>query len=126
MDEQYADECRRALAAEQARSLSQTNDWEHVDRDRVHRDWDTLYREIAARLDDSLPTDPHIQELVGRHFEIASRFYTPSREAYVGMALLYAEDAPMREFHNSYHPRMVGFLGEAMEAYAERGAGFAA
>ncbi|MFV0126295.1 TipAS antibiotic-recognition domain-containing protein [Streptomyces sp. HMX112] len=124
MDEQYAQECRRSLAREQAVSLSATNDWEHVDRGQVHQDWDLLYREVAARLDGSLPGDQHIQELVHRHFEIACRFYTPTKEAYIGMALLYAEDAPMREFHNAYHPGMVEFLGEAMRIYAERGAGF--
>ncbi|MFJ8692169.1 TipAS antibiotic-recognition domain-containing protein [Streptomyces roseolilacinus] len=124
MDEQYADECRRSLAREQARSLSETNGWEHVDKERVHQDWDLLYKEIAAHLDDSLPGDRHIQDLVRRHFEITCRFYTPTKEAYLGMALLYAEDAPMREFHNSYHPGMVGFLGEAMKVHAEQGAGF--
>lgn len=124
MDEQYADECRQALAREQARSLSETDDWGHVDRDRVHRDWDVLYKELATHLDGSLPEDRHVQELVHRHFEIACRFYTPSREAYAGMALFYAENGPMREFHNSYHPRMVDFLGEAMRVYAGQGSGF--
>ncbi|MCP9943670.1 TipAS antibiotic-recognition domain-containing protein [Streptomyces somaliensis] len=124
MDERYADECRQALAREQARSLSETNDWEHVDRDRVHRDWDALYKELATHIDGSLPEDRHIQELVHRHYETACRFYTPSREAYVGMALLYTEDGPMREFHDSYHPGMAEFMGEAMKVYAEQGPGF--
>ncbi|WP_406204500.1 TipAS antibiotic-recognition domain-containing protein [Kitasatospora sp. NBC_01560] len=123
---QYEDECRRALAEEQAKSLAETNDWEHVDRERVHRDWDVLYKEIAAALDESLPGDPQVQELVGRHFDIICRFYVPTREAYVGMALFYGEDDGMREFHNSYHPRMVEFLGEAIGVFAERGTGFAA
>ncbi|MFD7625541.1 TipAS antibiotic-recognition domain-containing protein [Streptomyces sp. NPDC059851] len=124
MGNQYEEECRRSLAEEQAKSLADTNNWEHVDKPQVHQDWDVLYREIAARLDGSLPGDPQIQELVGRHFGIACRFYAPSRKAYVGMALFYAEDDTMREFHNSYHPRMVEFLGEAMRIFAERGVGF--
>lgn len=57
----YEDECRRSLAEEQAKSLAETNDWEHVDRERVHQDWDVLYREIAALLDGgSLPGDQRI------------------------------------------------------------------
>ncbi|MFI8083542.1 TipAS antibiotic-recognition domain-containing protein [Kitasatospora sp. NPDC086009] len=125
MGNQYEDECRRALAGEQAKSLAETDHWEHVDRDRVHQDWDALYKEIAAVLEGSLPGDPQIQEFVGRHFEIACRFYVPTRKAYVGMALFYAENDDMRDFHNSYHPRMVEFLGEAMGIFAERGTGFA-
>ncbi|MEU1504370.1 TipAS antibiotic-recognition domain-containing protein [Kitasatospora sp. NPDC005748] len=125
MGNQYEDECRRALAGEQAKSLAETDHWEHVDRDRVHQDWDALYKEIAAVVEGSLPGDPQIQEFVGRHFDIACRFYVPTRKAYVGMALFYAENDDMRDFHNSYHPRMVEFLGEAMGIFAERGTGFA-
>ncbi|TDU80641.1 TipAS antibiotic-recognition protein [Streptomyces sp. KS 21] len=122
----YEDECRRSLAEEQAKSLAGTNDWEHVDRERVHQDWDVLYREITAFLDGgSLPGDQQIQELVRRHFDIVSRFYTPSREAYVGMSLFYAEDEAMRAFHDSYHPGMVEFLGAAIKVFAEQGSGFA-
>ncbi len=47
-----------------------------------------------------------------------SRFYAPSREAYVGTALFYADNPDMKSFHNAYHPRMVEFLGEAIHAYA--------
>ncbi|MEV6972013.1 TipAS antibiotic-recognition domain-containing protein [Kitasatospora sp. NPDC093806] len=126
MENQYEDECRRALAEEQAKSLAETGNWSHVDKDQVHRDWDVLYREIAAHLDDSRPGDQPIQELVRRHFDITCRFYLPTREAYVGTALLYAEDEAMREFHNAYHPGMVEFLGAAMRIFAERGVGFAA
>ncbi|GIF14492.1 hypothetical protein Ate01nite_45240 [Actinoplanes teichomyceticus] len=112
--------CRRSLAEEQTASLAATDDWAHVDRDRVHRDWHELYSEIAAAITaGARPQDEPVQELVGRHYAIASRFYPPSRDAYLGMALRYAEDDAMREWHNSYHPRMVEFLGGAMLRYAE-------
>ncbi|MFB8243270.1 TipAS antibiotic-recognition domain-containing protein [Kitasatospora purpeofusca] len=126
MGNSYEDECRRSLAEEQARSLAGTNDWEHVDRARVHQDWDVLYREITVLLNDgALPGDQEIQELVRRHFEIVCRFYVPSREAYVGMSLFYAEDEAMRAFHDSYHLGMVEFLGAAIKVFADRGTGFA-
>lgn len=116
----YEDECRRSLAREQAESLAGTDNWAHVDRERVHQDWDVLYREITAVLDGgALPGDPRVQELVRRHFDIVSRFYTPSREAYVGMSLFYAEDGAMKAFHDSYHPRMVEFMGAAIRVFAE-------
>ncbi|GAT71084.1 transcriptional regulator [Planomonospora sphaerica] len=120
MDERYADLCRRSLAEEQARSLAATGGWAHVDKDRVHKDWHDLYSEMASSLAGARPADDHIQLFVERHFEIASRFYVPTKEAYLGMAILYAEDSAMKEFHNSYHPEMVDFLGGAMYAYAEK------
>ncbi|MFF0378413.1 TipAS antibiotic-recognition domain-containing protein [Actinoplanes missouriensis] len=119
MDLDHADRCRRALAEEQAASLAATDGWAHVDKDQVHRDWHDLYGEIAAAITaGATPEDAAVQELVGRHYAIASRFYAPSRVAYIGMALLYAEDDGMRTWHNSYHPRMVEFLGAAMLRYA--------
>jgi hypothetical protein len=48
MDECDADRCRRSLGEEQARSLAKTDGWAHVDKDRVHADWDALYSEIAV------------------------------------------------------------------------------
>ena len=120
MDEGDADRCRRSLGEEQARSLAETDGWAHVDKDRVHADWDALYREIAVFLDGARPEGDRAQELIERHVQITSRFYAPTREAYIGMAMLYAEDAAMKEFHNAYHPRMVEFLGLAMRAYADK------
>ncbi|WP_329274295.1 TipAS antibiotic-recognition domain-containing protein [Streptomyces sp. NBC_00691] len=120
------DECRRALAEEQAKSLASTNDWEHVDRGQTHQDWDVLYREITASLEGgSLPGDQQIQGLVRRHFDIVCRFYVPSRQAYVGMSLFYAEDEAMRAFHDSYHLGLAEFMGAAIRVFAERGSGFA-
>ena len=120
MDEGDADRCRRSLREEQARSLAETDGWAHVDKDRVHADWDALYSEIAVSLDGARPEDDRAQELIERHFEIASRFFAPTWEAYIGMAMRYSEDAAMREFHNAYHPRMVEFLGLAMRVFAGR------
>ncbi|MDX6721407.1 MAG: hypothetical protein QOJ63_3661 [Solirubrobacteraceae bacterium] len=120
MDERYADRCRQSLSEEQARSLAETDGWAHVDKDRVHADWDALYSEIAVSLDGAQPEDDRTQALIEKHFEIASRFYTPTREAYIGMAMLYSEDAAMKDFHNAYHPGMAEFLGLAMRAFAGR------
>lgn len=115
---QYFQECRDALATEQATSLSETNNWSHVDKDKVHHDWDILYRELSSLVEGSAPTSPEIQVLVARHYEILSRFYTPSKQAYIGISLFYGENDDMRDFHNAYHPNMVNFLGTAIQHYS--------
>ncbi|MEU8819040.1 TipAS antibiotic-recognition domain-containing protein [Actinoplanes sp. NPDC048796] len=115
-----ADRCRRALADEQAASLAATTGWAHVDKEQVHRDWHDLYGEIAAAITaGAQPGDEAVQELIDRHHAVVSRFYHPSPDAYLGMALLYAEDESMRTWHTSYHPRMVEFLGTAMRYYTD-------
>ena len=116
----YAKTCRSALAAEQAASLAQTDGWFHVDRQQVHRDWDTLYRALAAMLGQSEPSSPAVQDLMAQHHAIACRFYMPSKEAYIGMSLFYNENVDMRTFHNSYGPDLVDLLTEAMHVFAQR------
>lgn len=115
---EYHQQCKEALASEQSQSLSQTNNWAHVDKNQVHADWDALYRQLAPLIDHSSSEAPEIQSIIHQHFLIVSRFYKPSKRAYIGMSLFYAENDDMRNFHNSYHPGMVAFLAKAMPFYA--------
>lgn len=117
---EFLEQCRQALAAEQSKSLAETNNWSHVDKTQVHLDWDILYKEMALLMDTSLSTSAETQLLIARHYSIISRFYPPSKNAYIGLALFYGENSDMKAFHNAYHPKMVEFLGEAIPFYADR------
>lgn len=117
--EDYLKECRAALSAEQAHSLATTANWAHVDKQKVHADWDALYRKIAPAIDSLAPSAEPVQALVAEHYGIVSRFYKPSKKAYIGMSLFYGEDSNMQAFHSGYHRDMVPFMAEAMSLYAE-------
>ena len=117
---EYLAQCRNALHAEQAKSLLETNNWSHVNKQQVHIDWDVLYIRLATMLESAQAASPLIQEIMAQHYAIASRFYVPSREAYIGMGLFYNDNKDMKDFHNAYHPNMVEFLGEAIYVYAQR------
>lgn len=117
---EYLDKCREQLLAEQTQSLADTSNWGHVDKQKVHADWDVLYKKLAPLVDQSQPDSDGVQALVAAHFEIASRFYKPSREAYIGMALFYEENQDMKAFHNAYNPGMVAFMRRAMNVYAHQ------
>jgi len=116
----YAETCRVALAAEQAASLAETDGWAHVDRGQVHSDWDMLYQAVKALRHQSEASSPAIQELMAQHYAIVSRFYVPSRQAYMGMSLFYGEDPDMRTFHDGYGHGFVDFLSASMQVFAER------
>jgi hypothetical protein len=117
---EYLKQCRVAQCAEQAHSLASTDNWAHVDKTQAHADFDAFYKELALMIDVNEPESPIIQALMTRHYAIVSRFYTPSRQAYVGTALFYEDNADMKAFHNGYHTRMVKFLGDAIYAYAQK------
>ncbi len=116
---EYLQQCRDAQAAEQAASLAATNQWAQVDKARAHQDFQRFYEELAPLIDSADPSSPAIQALMVQHHAIVSRFYAPSREAYIGTALFYADNPDMKAFHNAYHPRLVDFLGDAIHAYAQ-------
>jgi hypothetical protein len=115
---QTLDACRNAMQTEQTRSLQATNNWSHVDKAQTHADWDAFYKVLAPLVGVQAPESAEVQALMAQHYALASRFYTPSRDAYIGMGLFYSENPAMRDFHNTYHPHMVEFLGDAVYAYA--------
>jgi hypothetical protein len=115
---QYLQECREALSSEQMKSLTETDNWSHVDKQQVHIDWDALYKELTPLMQQLPPSAPDIQAIMARHYSIVSRFYAPSKQAYIGMSLFYSENQDMKDFHNAYDPKMVEFLAEAMPIYA--------
>lgn len=117
---EYLEQCRKALAEQQTKSLAETENWSHVDKQQVHIDWGILYKELATLVDGSLPSSPEVQSLMSRHYSIAVRFYSPSREAYIGLGLFYQDNPDMKAYHNDFHPKMVDFLGEAIYVYAQR------
>ena len=116
--EQYLSECRAALSKEQAKSLEETNQWSHVDKQKTHSDWHTLYQKLTPLMQSHPASSPTIQAVMAEHYEIVSRFFRPSKQAYIGMSLFYDENPDMKAFHNSYHPEMVPFLAQAMSIYA--------
>lgn len=115
---EFLQECRSVLHAEQTKSLAETANWSHVDKQQIHLDWDALYKILAPMVQNSLPSSPEIQSVMARHYAIASRFYVPSKKAYIGMGLYYQENPDMNAFHNAYHPDMAQFLSEAICIYA--------
>ncbi|WP_428024037.1 TipAS antibiotic-recognition domain-containing protein [Arcobacter sp.] len=118
LSKEYLDKCKNALEVEQAYSLSTTGNWAHVNRELVHQDWDTLYKKLAEYIDECNVDNENVQLLMKEHFEIACRFYIPSKEAYIGMGIFYKENEDMKKFHNSYHPKMVDYMGDAIVHYA--------
>ncbi len=118
LNSDYLEQCRQALQQEQTASLAASNNWAHVDRPKVHADWDALYKKLSQHIGVSDTNDAAVQSLMDEHFAIATRFYTPSKLAYIGMGIFYRENADMATFHNAYHPEMVNYLGDSMVVYA--------
>jgi len=117
---EYLNSCRDTLKAEQEKSLLETNNWAHVNKDDVHKKWNVLYVKISKELDILIAQDKIAQDFIKEHYELVCSFYEPSKKAYIGMSLFYKEDENMKLFHNSYHIKMLDFLEEAIYIYAQK------
>jgi hypothetical protein len=66
----------------------------------------------------ALPTDAEVQELIRRHYDFCLKFWTPTRDAYISLALSYVLPSP---YHDAYEAVATGlgkFHYDAIVAWA--------
>jgi len=64
--------------------------------------------------------DPAVQDTVARHHVWASRFWTPGRDAYVGLGQMYVDDERFTATYDAVSPGLAGYLRDAIAVYAEQ------
>jgi DNA-binding transcriptional MerR regulator len=65
-------------------------------------------------------TDPRVQALVRRHHAQIAVFWTPSKEAYVGLGQMYVDDERFTATYDAFAPGLAPYLRDAMAVFAER------
>lgn len=102
-------------------SKRRTKDWTKEDFERVKQDYDELHHAFAKALSKgAAPETAEVQSLVKRHFEVVSRFWTPTRESYIGLGQTYGEHPNFRKLYDGYHPKLAEFMAKAMNVFAEK------
>lgn len=119
---EYEEEVRERWGSEQLdESKRRTGQFTKEDWARVQSDADEQGVAWKAVLDKGLaPEDPEVQAVVQRHFDWINRFYTPTREVYIGLGEMYRDDPRFRAFYDRYDARLADFLPAAMRVYADR------
>jgi DNA-binding transcriptional MerR regulator len=97
-----------------------TAGWTAEDYAAVQQEGAAVDRRLAELMTaGAAPDAPEVLDVVDEHYRGITRFWTPNRESYVGLADLYAEHPEFRERFEAVAPGFVVFLREAMTAYAE-------
>lgn len=65
------------------------------------------------------PVSSAVQALITRQHAWVSNFWTPNKEAYIGLGSQYTQHPDFRAFYDAYDKRLVDFLSAAMKIYAE-------
>lgn len=102
-------------------SKKKTKDWEKADWKGVQKEGEEIYKKIGQCIDQGLgPKDDQVQSLIARHYQLMERFYTVSKDVYVGLSQLYAEHPDFRKWFKKRHPKLVEFIAEAMRVFAHQ------
>ena len=80
---------------------------------------DAVNRDAAALLQAGVPVDdPRVQDVVARHHAWVSHFWTPGREAYIGLGQLYVDDERFTASIDATAPGLAAYMRDAMAVYA--------
>lgn len=91
------------------------------------RDWNAasqesaaIFRDLTDLLEKKYATDSErVQAVIKRHYDWITKFWTPNKESYVGLAQLYTEKEWQKTFE-MYHPELAQYLFDAMQIFARR------
>ena len=59
-----------------------------------------------------------VQKLIKIHYNWVSVFWTPTKDAYIGLGAMYVSDPRFTQNYDKYAPGCAAFMAEAMSIYA--------
>jgi len=63
--------------------------------------------------------DPQVQSVVERHHAQIATFWTPTRQAYIGLGQMYVDDPRFTATYDAYAPGLASYLRDAMVVFAQ-------
>lgn len=89
--------------------------------EKIQAEGEAINVELVAciKAGDSTDAD-NVQALIARQHAWVANFWTPGKQAYIGLGQSYVDDERFRAFYDKHDLRLVDFLCEAMAIYAEK------
>ena len=106
--DQYAESQRRMgrLTEQQKRELFERTEQNH--------------QELAALFSSGADVSAaEVQDAIAEHYGWVSAFWTPSRDAYIGLGEMYVSDERFAANYDKYAPGLAVFLRDAMAIWAK-------
>jgi DNA-binding transcriptional MerR regulator len=115
----YAAEARERYGEVAVESQRRVASWDDDAARGVAAEGDAVHRDLAALMQDGAPVDdPRVQAVVARHHAWVCHFWTPGREAYIGLGQLYVDDSRFTATIDATAPGLAAYLRDAMAVYA--------
>ena len=118
--QQYLINNKNATKAQIDQCNERTKNWKKEDWEKAKREGEELYKALITKIQKNIdPTASEVQELIRKHYHMIKRYYTPTKENYVGLAQLYCDHPDFKKHYDAYHPQLAEFLAKGMKAFAE-------
>lgn len=86
----------------------------------IQQDYSSALESLAELLRAGTPVkDPRVQDAIDGHYRWVSNFWTPNRDAYIGLGNLYVDDTRFTENIDKTQPGLAAYLRDAMAVYAQ-------
>lgn len=85
------------------------------------KEGDKIHAELVEAINKHLaPSSAEVQNIIKKHYEMTTVFWTPTRDSYIGLSQLYCSHPDFVKFYNDIHPELLKFLMEAMKIFSEK------
>lgn len=101
-------------------SYARMQGWTPEQAEQARTGFGAAREKLAEFKDSGIPVDDDaVQQTIHGHYQWICLFWTPNREAYKGLADLYADDDRFRQNVGAGDDALVEYLRDAMKAYAD-------
>lgn len=119
-DDPYAQEAQERWPQEYAQSQRQLRDLSPQEQRALFERGEEITRRLGSALESGASSsDPHVQGLIAEHYSWVSAFWTPSREAYIGLGRMYVDDPRFAAHYDAVASGLAVFVRDAIEPWAE-------
>jgi DNA-binding transcriptional MerR regulator len=114
--EKYGDEAEAHIAE----SYNRMGTWTKEDADHQTDLWHNGLREVGVLMRaGASPSDDKVQAAITGHYKFISAFWTPTREAYIGLGDMYVADERFTVQFDEIAPGLATYFRDAMVVYAD-------
>ncbi|MGH8774513.1 MAG: TipAS antibiotic-recognition domain-containing protein [Jiangellaceae bacterium] len=118
--EKYVDDARERWGDSVDEANARVKNWTKADWARFRDESAAVSNSIAALFDAGVPADDtRVLDAIDGHYKIICKFWTPNREAYIGLGQMYVDDPRFAKNYEEVRAGLTPFMRDAMKAYAE-------
>ena len=116
----YAKEAQARWPKEYAESNSNLNSISKSDQQKLFEAGTQNIKNMAdAFIAKQSAASNEVQELIDIHYNWVCKFWTPTKDAYIGLGKMYVEDSRFSINYDKYAPGCAEFMAQAMHIYAQ-------